>query len=496
MRARWLIVIIPAIVVGGIEIVSDELLDERFPFPIDALLVIGVTLMLGAVFARLAFGRIDALTGTLRRRNEELEARETSARALHRVSVAIASLTDIDRVLEAIVTHARELLGVDVVILLLTGPDGRLTRRAASAVPGALLAGPSPFGADPSDAPDAAAADQILRFVTASSAVARVAAPLQRGGTTIGLLAVGAPETRSFDADAIETLSSLANQATIALENARLETRLRELAVVGERERIARELHDGLSQVLGYVNTKSQAVDGFLAAGRVDEARAHLGELSAAARSVYVDVRETILGLRSPIGPDSGLVAAIRAHAAGVAESAKLAIRVIATPEVEAARLDPDVETQAFRIVAEALTNVRKHAGARRVAVDLRAGGDRLTVTIRDDGRGFTAGGPGDGRAHYGLRSMSERAADIGGTLGLENDPGGGAVVRLEAPFRPVAGPGARPSAPPDGDVPATADQPPGAVGQPTPEVVPEGAVAPTAAPAAAREPGPAPVSA
>jgi signal transduction histidine kinase len=484
VRARWLIVIIPAIVVGAIEILSDALLDESFPFPVDALLVVGVTLVLAVVFARLAFGRIDALTGTLRRRNEELEARETSARALHRVSVAIASLTDIDRVLEAIVTHARELLGVDVVILLLAGPDGQLTRRAASAVPGVLLADPSPSGGDSADAPEAAAADQILRFVTASSAVARVAAPLQRAGTTIGLLAVGAPETRSFDADALETLSSLANQATIALENARLETRLRELAVVGERERIARELHDGLSQVLGYVSTKSQAVDGFLAAGRVDEARAHLGELSAAARSVYVDVRETILGLRSPIGPDSGLVAAIRAHAAGVAESAKLAIRVIATPEVEAARLDPDVETQAFRIVAEALTNVRKHAGARRVAVDLRAGGDRLTVTIRDDGRGFTAGGPGDGRPHYGLRSMSERAAGIGGTLDLENDPGGGAVVRLEAPFRPVGAPGVMPS------------PLPGAAAEPTPETAPGAIAGSTEAPAAALEPGAAPITA
>ena len=430
--------IVPALIVGAIEIVSDQLLDEAFPFPLDTLLVVGVTLVLGGVLAALAFRRIDTLTGALRRRNQELEARETSARALHRVSVAIASLTDIDRVLDAIVTHTRELLAVDAVILLLAGPDGRLARRAATAVPGALVALPSIPIANGGDSPDAGA-DEILRFVVPSHAIARLAAPLQRGGRTIGLLAVGAAEPRSFDADALETLSSLANQATIALENARLEARLRELAVVGERERIARELHDGLSQVLGYVNTKSQAVDGFLAAGRVDDARVQLGELSAAARSVYVDVRETILGLRSPVGPEAGLVAAIRAHATGVADSAKLAIRVHAAPEVETARLDPEVETQAFRIVAEALTNVRKHAGARRVTVDLRTADGRLTVTVRDDGRGFASGGPPDGRPHYGLRSMSERAAGIGGTLDWENAPDGGALVRLAAPFRPLA---------------------------------------------------------
>jgi signal transduction histidine kinase len=437
-RVRWLLVIVPALVVGAIEIVSDQLLDEAFPFPLDTLLVVVVTLALGGVFAALAFRRIDALTGALRRRNEELEARETSARALHRVSVAIASLTDIDRVLDAIVTHTRELLAVDAVILLLGGPDGQLARRAASAVPGALATTPSSPGPNAADLPEATVADEILRFVVPAHAVARLAAPLQRGGRTIGLLAVGAAEPRSFDAEALETLSSLANQATIALENARLEARLRELAVVGERERIARELHDGLSQVLGYVNTKSQAVDGFLAAGRVDDARVQLGELSAAARSVYVDVRETILGLRSPIGPAAGLVAAIRDHAKGVAESAKLAIRVHAEPEVEAARFDPDLEAQAFRIVAEALTNVRKHAGARRVTIDLRGAAGRLTVTVRDDGRGFAPGEPRDGRPHYGLRSMTERAAAIGGTVDWENLPDGGAMVRLDAPFHPL----------------------------------------------------------
>ena len=440
-RVRWLVVIVPALIVGVIELLSDEFLDEALPFPLDTLLVVGATLALAGIFATLAFRRIDALTGALRKRNEELEARATSARALHRVSVAIASLTDVERVLDAIVTHARELLGVDAVVLLLAGPDGRLVRRAASAVPGALTSMPPGPGADVTDLPEATDADQILRFVAPASAVARVAAPLQRGGATIGLLAVGASGVRGFDADALETLSSLANQATIALENARLETRLRELAVVGERERIARELHDGLSQVLGYVNTKSQAVDGFLAAGRIDDARIQLGELSAAARSVYVDVRETILGLRSPIGPDAGLVAAIRAHAAGFAESAKLAITVQAAPEVERARLDPEVETQAFRIVAEALTNVRKHAGARRVTVDLRAAEGRLRVTVRDDGHGFSLAGPRDGRPHYGLRSMAERATGVGGSVEWTNAPDRGAIVRLEVPFRPIAEP-------------------------------------------------------
>ena len=110
-RVRWLLVLVPALVVGAIEIVSDQLLDEAFPFPLDTLVVVAVTLVLGGIFGALAFRRIDTLTGALRRRNQELEARETSARALHRVSVAIASLTDVERVLDAIVTHTRSSSG-------------------------------------------------------------------------------------------------------------------------------------------------------------------------------------------------------------------------------------------------------------------------------------------------------------------------------------------------------------------------------------------------
>ncbi len=163
-------------------------------------------------------------------------------------------------------------------------------------------------------------------FVRGDLAVARLEAPLQRAGETIGLLMVGSRLPRGFEVDEVETLSSLATQAAIAIENARLQARLRELAVVAERERIAREMHDGLAQVLGYVNTKSQAIEELLAGGRIDEARGLLAELAAAARSIYVDVREAILGLRSPVVPGVGLVAAVEDYAARFADASKIAV--------------------------------------------------------------------------------------------------------------------------------------------------------------------------
>jgi signal transduction histidine kinase len=434
-------VLLPAALVLVLELLSDSVLDEALPFPSDTILVTAAVLVLGVAFAVVAFARIDALTGTLEARNTELEARAASARALHRVSLAIASLTEVDRVLEAVVTHARELLSADVAVLLLEAPDGRLELRASAG------AGIRPSAGDASSEPGAPAspaegaadagspADAMLGFVDPASAVARLAVPLQRGGQTIGLLAVGAAAPRGFDADEVETLASLANQATIALEHARLEARLRELAVVEERERIARELHDGIAQVLGYVNTKSAAIDGFLADERVAEARTQVQELGAAARAVYVDVREAILGLRSPIEPGQDLGTAVTTHARRVAEDSGFALDVAVSGGARGLRLDRETEGQLFRIVQEALTNVRKHAAARRVRIAMAVADGVLDLRLEDDGRGLAATGGAPGIPHYGLQSMRERAAAIGARLDVGDRPGGGVTVTLALPL-------------------------------------------------------------
>ena len=276
----------------------------------------------------------------------------------------------------------------------------------------------------------------MLPFVDPAAAVVRLAAPLQRGGTTIGLLAVGYAAARGVDADDLETLASLANQATIALEHDRLEARLRELAVVEERERIARELHDGIAQVLGYVNTKSQAVDEYLAAGRVDEARVQVADLGAAARAVYVDVRESILGLRGPIEPGQGLGSAVAAYADRAAAASTFALDASIDPAVRDLRLDPDAEAHVYRIVQEALTNVRKHAGAARVRVEMATREGDLCLCVEDDGRGLPAVAAPGAVPHYGLRAMRERATAIGGRLEVEPGAGGrGTVVRLRVPL-------------------------------------------------------------
>jgi signal transduction histidine kinase len=195
-------------------------------------------------------------------------------------------------------------------------------------------------------------------------------------------------------------------------------------------------MHDGLSQVLGYVNTKSQAVEEMLAAGRVAEARVHLEELAEAARSVYVDVREAILTLSPPASSDRGVAAALEDYAERYAESSKLAVRFDAVSEAVETPLSAAAQAEIFSIAREALTNVRKHAQAQRVRIVFSRVADNLVLTIADDGVGFDAellaAGP-ERWPHFGQAGMRERAEAIGARI-VWHSTSQGTVVELQIP--------------------------------------------------------------
>jgi signal transduction histidine kinase len=129
--------------------------------------------------------------------------------------------------------------------------------------------------------------------------------------------------------------------------------------------------------------------------------------------------------------PGVGLVAAVEDYVVRFAEASKIAIRVGAPDAVRRLELAPDVEAQVFRIVQEALTNVRKHAGARRAEVVFSLEDGRLDVVISDDGRGIVASPERADRPQYGLRAMRERADSIGATVDWANAADGGCRVHL-----------------------------------------------------------------
>jgi signal transduction histidine kinase len=433
-RSWWAAVLLPVAILGGIELLADWVLDPYLPFPLDTIVVTATALFLALLLVTVARRRFNLLAGALDARTRELEKRGATARALHQLGVAISATHDLDAVLAAVVDNTRQLLEADVAFVLLEG--GETSRLSAAS------------GPDEAFLQDASDVLEPADVVTQPCRRSLVAAPLHRATATIGSLAVGSRHERAFEVDELETLSSLASLLTLAIENARLEGQLRELAVRGERERIAREMHDGLAQVLGYVNTKSQAVEELLRQERTDEARSQLTELAAAARSIYVDVREAILGLTSPVTPERGLVGALEEYATRYATAAKIAVSVEASPEASAVDLSAETEAQVFRVVQEALTNVRKHASAARVRIEVACQGSELAVSVTDDGRGFAASPPGHDLAagergaaggepawpHYGIAAMRERASAIGGALEIGSGPDGGTRVLLRLP--------------------------------------------------------------
>jgi signal transduction histidine kinase len=210
----------------------------------------------------------------------------------------------------------------------------------------------------------------------------------------------------------------------------------RALAMLQERWRVARDLHDSLGQVIAFVNTQGQAVRRLLSQGDVPTADAQVARLVEAAREADVDIRESIMGLRVTL-PEHGLFAALELYLAQYEKNYTIQTKLVKPEAFEADSLDPLVETQLLGILQEALTNVRKHAGARHVEVKFEVEPGWVKVTVKDDGQGFEISPQAEAAGeHFGLRVMRERAEEIGGSLRMHSEPGHGTQVRVRVPIK------------------------------------------------------------
>jgi signal transduction histidine kinase len=195
-------------------------------------------------------------------------------------------------------------------------------------------------------------------------------------------------------------------------------------------------MHDGLAQVLGYVNTKAQAVRRFLAIQKIDEAQTHLYQLEEAARAVYADVREAILGLRSTISQEKDLAVTLSDYIRNFEEQSGIHTVLVIADQTDLSRLTPTVEVQTIRIIQEALTNIRRHAEANAAHIDVARRNEHILITIEDDGCGFDLTQPQpNGRPHFGLQTMRERAEGVGGALTVHSTPGSGARICVTLPL-------------------------------------------------------------
>jgi PAS domain S-box-containing protein len=223
----------------------------------------------------------------------------------------------------------------------------------------------------------------------------------------------------------------------------------RSLAILGEREQLARELHDGIGQVMAYAGLQLEVVhDGIqggrtaLSAGQVADADAHLVEagshvtrLRSIVEEAHADVREYILNLRLAPSGQRPFFAALRHYLDGFSQNYGIRTELAVGTGVDAGKLNPGAQMQLFRIIQEALSNARKHAGATCVQLAFEAVDGRLAVRVQDNGCGFDPGAAArQADGHLGLHIMHERAEAIGGSLCVNSAPGEGTYVQVVVP--------------------------------------------------------------
>jgi len=371
---------------------------------------------------------------------------EYEATALYKLGVRISASLDLQQVLEAVAEGARDVLGAEAGLVGLLSPERQQVEIKAAAGAGAegFRGQWLPLGkGQPGEAllrrePIVAGRLGLQPFgepVGGEGVVTFLAVPLERANNLRGLVAVAARAPRRFTAEDVHLLNRLAQQVAVAIENAQLYQSVRRLAVLEERERLAREMHDNLAQSLGYLNLKASVTDWLLENHRLDEARASLRELREVSMSAYRDVRESIFSLRTAATPGQGFLPTLREYL----EEYRTHYGVNAELEVAGAGLTDlptDMGVQVTRIVQEALTNVRKHAGTDRAWVRLVRSADGLEIVVEDRGRGFDLDqATAEGRQCFGLDVMRERAAGVGGELTIESRPGEGTRVRVWVPL-------------------------------------------------------------
>jgi signal transduction histidine kinase len=251
---------------------------------------------------------------------------------------------------------------------------------------------------------------------------------------------------RGFPAGARLAYATVAAQASSALENLHLVEEARRAGLLGERRRIAGEIHDTLAQDFTSIVTNLEAAESALTSSDPARTFSHLDRARAIAREGLTEARRLVRALKPRLLEDAALPDALARLAQDWSESSGVSATCATTGTVRP--LAPEVESVLFRAAQEALTNVAKHAGASRAALTLSYVGGRVVLDVMDDGRGFGAGcavaGVSNGSdGGFGLAAMRERVEALGGTLAVESAAGEGTTLAVDLPAEVRAGVGA-----------------------------------------------------
>jgi signal transduction histidine kinase len=364
-------------------------------------------------------------------------------RAVSDAVLAVAAQLSVDEVLQRLVDGARELAGARFAALGIPDGEGGFSRFLVSGMDDRLIAamGPLPrthglLGAmlEPGGSfrtGDIHAHPRFRGWWPDEHPDMRsfLGVPIVARDGVIGAFYLTEKDGRApFGDEDQDVIELLAAHAAIAITNARLYERSRELSMLSERNRLALELHDVVSQKLFSLVLSAEAAATLLDRD-VPAARVQIDRLQRVAREALDELRLLILELRPPDLERDGLAGALRKEVEMLRQLHDVEIVLEVDDGVGGGARDADV----LRIAQEALHNALRHAAPDRVSVTLASEKDRLLVVeVVDDGAGFEPGDAELRSKHLGLTSMEERARSIGGRLELRSAPGAGTTVRLE----------------------------------------------------------------
>jgi signal transduction histidine kinase len=366
-----------------------------------------------------------------------------AVQAMSDAVLAIAGQRSVETVLQRIVHAARELVNARYAALGVPDGEGAFARFITSGMSEETVAamGPLPrthglLGAMLESEEPYRTADikQDPRFrgwwpSAHPSMASFLGVPIVARGRVVGAFYLtdkeGAGEFSEADQQLIVMLSA---HAAVAMENARLHERSRELSIVEERNRLARELHDSLVQKLFGVVLAAQSAATLLERN-AGEARMQVDRVGDLAQDAIAELRSLVFQLRPAAIETEGLAAALRKHVEVLRRVHGTGVEL----ELEGKpRVRPGVDEEIFRIAQEALHNALRHARAERLVVRLQENGDGLRLAVTDDGVGFDPGAPELRARSLGLTSMEERARELGGRLEIDSAPDAGTTIALE----------------------------------------------------------------
>ncbi len=379
----------------------------------------------------------------------ETRLREGQAVTLYELGVNISASLALDDVLVEVAKAARELMNADIglVGLLNTELQEVIVKAVVGTRTSLILSKPIQVSEQPpwyelregqpfitnKDRPEVRNlhTDDLIAQEQAHSFLV---VPLRRGGQFLGLIEVITRTPRTFRPRDGKLLLRLANQVVVAIENAQLYNQLHHLVTLEERDRLARELHDHLSQGLGYLKVKASITEELMSRGQIEKVQESLLELKKASQILYTDVREEIFNLRTAVPERTDFFSNLQEYLANYQTHYGLNANILVERECPS-EFSPEVAGQLLRIIQEALANVRRHSDAGKVLIHCMSGEEQVCISIEDDGRGFyPAQVAANGGQSYGLQIMRERAESVGGSLEVDSQPGQGTRVVVRVP--------------------------------------------------------------